>query len=65
MSENNKNVGIIKIILSILSSFIGIQSDKNRVRDFKSNNAKSFIITGLIMTFLLVLILYFSVILIL
>ena len=43
MSENNKNVGIIKIILSILSSFIGIQSDKNRVRDFKSNNAKSFI----------------------
>jgi hypothetical protein len=65
MSENNKNIGIIKIILSILSSFIGIQSDKNRVRDFKSNNAKSFIIIGLIMTFLLVLILYFSVILIL
>lgn len=65
MSENNKNVGIIKIILSILSSFIGIQSDKNRVRDFKSNNAKIFIIIGLIMTFLLVLILYFSVILIL
>ena len=56
MSKNNLN--LVKIILSILSSFIGIQSNKNRERDFSSNKPITFIITGILLTFFFILALY-------
>ena len=59
MSKNNLN--LVKIILSILSSFVGIQSNKNRERDFSSNKPITFIITGILLTFLFILALYFIV----
>jgi len=46
------------IIFSILSSFIGIQSNKNRERDFKSNSAIYFIIVGIIITVIFIITLY-------
>jgi len=46
------------IIFSILSSFIGIQSNKNRERDFKSNSAIHFIIVGIIITIIFIIALY-------
>ena len=52
---SNNSVSPLKIILSILSSFIGIQSNKNRERDFKSNNPLHFIIAGVILTLVLIL----------
>lgn len=56
MSKNNLN--LVKIILSILSSFIGIQSNKNRERDFSSNKPITFIITGILLTLFFILLLY-------
>jgi len=56
MSKNK--LDIKNIIISILSSFIGIQSNENRLRDFESNKATYFIIFGIIMTFLLITCLY-------
>ena len=56
MSKNSLNLA--KIILSILSSFIGIQSNKNRERDFSSNKPIAFIITGILLTFFFILLLY-------
>ncbi len=56
MSKNSLNLA--KIILSILSSFIGIQSNKNRERDFSSNKPITFIITGILLTFFFILSLY-------
>ena len=56
MSKNKLDVK--NIILSILSSFIGIQSNDNRMRDFESNKASYFIIFGLIMTCLFIISLY-------
>ena len=56
MSKNK--LDIKNIIISILSSFIGIQSNENRLRDFESNKATYFIILGIIMTFLLITCLY-------
>lgn len=56
MSKNK--LDIKNIIISILSSFIGIQSNENRLRDFESNKATYFIILGIIMTFLLITFLY-------
>ena len=60
MSKNK--LGFFKIILSVLSSFIGIQTNKNRKRDFAANKPIYFIIVGLALTLLFVLLLYFLVI---
>jgi len=55
---SNKNISPLQVIFSILSSFIGIQSNKNRERDFKSNNPFHFIIAGIILTFVFVLLVF-------
>ncbi|MAZ79397.1 MAG: hypothetical protein CMD72_01455 [Gammaproteobacteria bacterium] len=63
MSKNK--LSPLKVIMSILASFIGVQSSKNRERDFKSNSPAYFIVTGLIMTIIFIVLLYFLVVLIL
>ena len=46
------------VIFSVLSSFIGIQSNKNRERDFKSSSAYYFIFFGLAITLIFIISLY-------
>ncbi|MEH6593744.1 MAG: DUF2970 domain-containing protein [Halioglobus sp.] len=43
-------VTILQVLGSILASFYGVQSSKNRKRDFESGNAKTFIIAGIFLT---------------
>ena len=59
MSKNK--VSIIKAVLSVLASFIGIQSNVNRERDFKSNSPVLFIVIGIIVTIFFIISLYFLV----
>jgi hypothetical protein len=40
---------------SVLASFFGVQSRKNRERDFSRGNAKRFIVLGVVFTLLFVL----------
>ncbi len=42
------------IVLSTLAAFIGVQSDRNRARDFKHGNIYSFIIAGIIFTIIFI-----------
>ena len=63
MSKNK--LSLLKVIMSIFASFIGVQSNKNRERDFKSNSPVYFIITGIVITILFILSLYLLVVLIL
>jgi hypothetical protein len=42
--------GLGSVIMSTLSAFIGIQSSKNRERDFAKGNFKAYVISGLIFT---------------
>tara|TARA_B100000767_G_scaffold18017_1_gene16585 strand:+ start:970 stop:1164 length:195 start_codon:yes stop_codon:yes gene_type:complete len=63
MSKNKLNP--FKVIISILSSFIGIQSNKNRERDFKSNSPAYFIVTGIITTIIFIILLYYLVLFVL
>ena len=42
------------ILLSTLAAFIGVQSDRNRARDFKHGNIYSFIIAGIIFTIIFI-----------
>ena len=45
---NKKQPGLGSIILSTLAAAFGVQSSKNRERDFVKGNLKSYVISGLI-----------------
>lgn len=53
-SQNNKP-SLMEVIGSAFSAVLGVQSSKNRERDFKHGKASTFIITGVIFTIALVL----------
>jgi hypothetical protein len=42
--------GWLRVVGSVLSAAIGIQSSKNHERDFKHGRARNFIITGIVFT---------------
>jgi uncharacterized membrane protein len=45
---DKKQPGLGSIILSTLAAAFGVQSSKNRERDFVKGNLKSYVISGLI-----------------
>jgi len=49
---NKPNLGAV--IKSILAAGIGVQSDKNRTRDFEQGNPLTFIIGGIVFTLLFI-----------
>lgn len=50
-----EKLSILQVIQSVLAASIGVQSDKNRERDFTQSSAKAFIIAVLIGTLLFIL----------
>ena len=50
-----KKTTVWQEIASVLASFAGVQSRKNRERDFTGGNAKRFLVIGIVMTLLFVL----------
>ncbi len=44
----------LDVVKSVLASFFGVQSDKNRVRDFQHGSPAQFIIVGLVLTVLFI-----------
>ena len=54
----NKRPNAIQIILSVLASFFGVQSSKNRQRDFSHGKPIHFIIAGLLLTVAFVLLVW-------
>ena len=56
MSENkvtpDQKPGLLSVVKSILAAGIGVQSDKNRQRDFEQGNPLTFIVGGVIFTLL-------------
>ena len=63
--ESAESVSIMQVIGSILASFYGVQSSKNRKRDFQSGKARTFIAVGVLMTALWYLAIYLVVTLVL
>lgn len=39
-----------RAVLSVLSAFLGVQSEENRVRDFEQGRFSVFVVAGLLMT---------------
>jgi asparagine N-glycosylation enzyme membrane subunit Stt3 len=52
---------IFQTAASVLAAAFGVQSSKNRERDFKHGRASTFILAGIIFTVLLVLAIYLAV----
>ena len=45
---------LIDVVKSVLASFFGVQSDKNRKREFEQGSPAQFIIVGLVLTILFI-----------
>lgn len=56
--SQDKKPGILQVFSSVLASFIGVQSNKNRERDFQQGRFSHFIIAGIILTLVFVLLVY-------
>mgnify|MGYP001256376842 FL=1 len=54
-SQNKQKPSLIAVIKSILAAAIGVQSDKNRTRDFEQGNPLVFIIGGIVFTLLFII----------
>ncbi|MFL2530765.1 MAG: DUF2970 domain-containing protein [Porticoccaceae bacterium] len=48
-TSNNKP-SLISVVKSILAAAIGVQSDKNRTRDFEQGSPLTFIVGGIVFT---------------
>lgn len=57
--DNSSNApSLLQVVVSVLSAAFGVQSDKNRQRDFQHGNAATFIAVGLGATVLFILLIY-------
>lgn len=54
MSKSD-DVSLFKVVLSVMSAMIGVQSSKNHERDFAKGRPAAYIIVGIIMTVLFIL----------
>jgi len=52
---------ILNVIKSVFAAAIGVQSDKNRQRDFEHGSLASYIIVGIVFTVIFVILLVFLV----
>lgn len=52
--HDKKTPSLLQLIGSVLAAFLGVQSDKNRRRDFQTGDPKSYIIIGIVTTLLLI-----------
>jgi hypothetical protein len=57
-SSGNQKPSITQVIGSALSAAFGVQSEKNRIRDFKAGSPREFIVAGVIATVLFILTIY-------
>ena len=53
-----KRPSLLQEIGSVLASFFGVQSSRNRQRDFTQGSAVRFLVLGLVMTAVFVLVVY-------
>ncbi|KXF82787.1 DUF2970 domain-containing protein [Enterovibrio coralii] len=53
--QNENTVGILDIIKSVFAAMFGVQSDKNRVRDFQQASMVPYIVVGVVFVIVFVL----------
>lgn len=53
-TEDQDSPGVFSVILSVLAAMIGIQSDKNRERDFEKGHIGNYIFVGIVVVVIFV-----------
>lgn len=53
VAENQVRVGWLDSMASSVAAAFGVQSHKNRVRDFEHGDVKKFVISGITLTFVI------------
>lgn len=56
--QDNKPLSLWEMLQSVFSAALGVQSGKNRARDFSRGKPSHFIILGLLFTVLFVLVIF-------
>lgn len=54
MSENDRKLSFLQVLGSVMSSFLGVQKNETRERDFQQGRARDFIIVGALLTLLFI-----------
>jgi hypothetical protein len=54
----DKNSNFFQVILSVLASFFGVQSNEKRERDFTYGKPEHYIVAGLLMTLIFILLIW-------
>ncbi|MEQ8263281.1 DUF2970 domain-containing protein [Pseudohaliea sp.] len=52
--EERKGLGVLQVVSSVFAAGLGVQSSRNRERDFRQGRAGTFIAAGLIFTALFI-----------
>ena len=55
MSRDGQKLSFLQVLGSVLASFIGVQKDATRERDFKRGRARDFILVGILLTVVFIL----------
>jgi hypothetical protein len=50
VKDKTNNASLRQVFGSVFAAMMGVQSDKNRERDFKAANPRTYIIAGVIFT---------------
>lgn len=50
--------GLMSVVKSVLASFFGVQSERNRQRDFQAGSPLQYIVVGLIATLVFILVMW-------
>ena len=54
----NRKPNVVQVMMSVLASFFGVQSNKNRERDFTQGKPSHYIIAGLVLTVVFILVIW-------
>lgn len=54
MTEDRRKPTLLQVVASVLAAFFGVQSSRNRARDFTHGRAISFVLVGISLTLLLI-----------
>jgi hypothetical protein len=52
--DDNKPLNLLQVVTSVFAAGLGVQSSKNRERDFKQGRASVFITAGIVFTLLFI-----------
>ena len=56
--DEQRKLGFLQVLASVVASFFGVQSNEKRERDFSRGRPRDFIIVGLVLTLIFILVVW-------